>query len=481
MVPRRLTLALAVVATATASLIATRPEPVGAASGRPMPAIGSAITLLGAHTLDQALTNLAAAGVDVIRPDFLWQRMEPEPGRYDFRSEDQLVSAAASHGIEVVAILAYGNPAYSRMGSAARAIGLGDGAPPFGVGATWLYPPDPEHLPEYRRFARAAAAHFAGRVNRWEVWNEENVGWRFWPPHEDAAAYAHILRAASDGLRAGNPKAVVSSGGVFFPEVPPGLPEEGGVRYLGHVYDADPQIGDAIDAVAWHPYPYPFVAPEVEIPGNGSVVSTVGQIRGLAATRRDPAEKLWVTELGWPTHQEYGVTETRQAAYLARSFASLWTEGAELLVWYTYADGPFGQHNQEDAFGLFRYDGYAKPSYLALRTFTSLLGGCRADGSTAAKLGLAANEHALRFACPQGYITMLWTSPETTTTDYGPLEESDARRMVSFPAHSPAVVVNVTGRANRYDVKRGRISVEISPSPVYVADGFAPDPLRRFR
>src|SRR5205823_106394 len=42
MVPRRLTLALAVVATATASLVATRPASVRAASGKPMPVIGSA-------------------------------------------------------------------------------------------------------------------------------------------------------------------------------------------------------------------------------------------------------------------------------------------------------------------------------------------------------------------------------------------------------------------------------------------------------
>jgi len=446
-----------------------------------MPVIGSAITLLGAHTLDRALSNLAAAGVDVIRPDFLWQRMEPKPGVYDFSHEDQLVAAAAKYHIGVVAILAYGNPAYSSAGGAARDMGLGNGVPPFGVGATWLYPPDPAHLPEYRRFAQAAAQHFAGRVDRWEVWNEENVGWRFWPPHEDAAAYARVLRAASDGLRAGNPKAIVSSGGVFFPEVPPGLPEEGGIRYLGHLYDADPRIGDAIDAVAWHPYPYPFVAPEVDIPANGSVDSTVSQVRQLVTARKSPGEKLWVTELGWPTHQEYGVTEDRQAAYLARSFAALWTEGAEMLVWYTYADGEFGEHNQEDAFGLFRYDGYAKPSYLALRTFTALLGGCRADGSVAAALSLRANERALRFACPQGYITMLWTAAETTTSDYGPLEQTDARREVLVPAHKPAVVVTVTGRANQYQLNRGRISVEISPSPVYVVDGWWPDPKNRVR
>ena len=447
-----------------------------------MPVIGSAITLLGAHNLDQALANLAAAGVDVIRPDFLWQRMEPQPGRYDFRYEDQLVAAAAKHGIGVVAILAYGNPAYSSAGRAARNMGFGGGAPPFGIGATYLYPPDPAHLPEYRRFAQAAAQHFAGRVDRWEVWNEENVGWRFWPPHEDAAAYARVLRAASEGLRAGNPKAVVSSGGVFFPEVPPGLPEEGAIRYLGHVYDGDPRIGDAVDAVAWHPYPYPFVAPEVEIPANGSVVSTVSQVRQLLAARHDPAEKLWVTELGWPTHQEYGVTEMRQAAYLARSFASLWAEGAELLVWYTYADGEFGEHNQDDAFGLFRFDGYAKPSYLALRTFTSLLGGCSADGSVAPSLRLKANERALRFACPQGYITMVWSVPETTTSDYGPLQETDARREIPFPVGGkPAVVVTVTGRANQYQVKRGRITVEISPSPVYIVDGWWPDPVHRVR
>jgi hypothetical protein len=76
---------------------------------------------------------------------------------------------------------------------------------------------------------------------------------------------------------------------------------------------------------------------------------------------------------------------------------------------------------------------------------------------------------------------MLWTAPEKTTTDYGPLDPTDVRRILTVPAHDPAVVVNLTGRANRYDVKRGRISVEISPSPVYVVDGFAPDPIRRVR
>lgn len=437
-------------------------------AGTPIPLVGSAFTLLGAYTPEQALDNLAAAGVRAIRQDFLWQRIEPYPREYDFAAEDALVDAAAARGIEVIAILAYGNPLYSRAGAAARDAGTGGGIPPFGVGASYLWPPDPEHLDAYRAFARALADHFAGRVRRYEVWNEENVGWRFWPPHEDAAAYGALLREGAAGLREGDPDAIVSVGGVFYPEIPPGLPEEGGLRYLGKLWDAHPGTAASVDAVAWHPYPYPFVAPEVVLPGNSSVPGSADQVRAFLAGRGAPDEELWVTEVGWPTHREYGVTREKQAAYLVRALAGLWAEGVRVAVWYTYADGPSAEHNQEDAFGLFAFDGAPKPSYLALETFTSLLGNATLAGALA---DVPEGVRALVFETAGTRTTMLWTAPETLGSDWGPMEQRRLSVEVTLPVDGAAVeLVTLVGARAPLAPSGGTVSVTVTERPAYVVE-----------
>lgn len=439
--------------------------------GAPMPPLASAFTLLGAHTAEQALDNLAAAGVQAIRQDFLWQRIEPSKGTYVFDAENALVNAAAERGIDVIAILAYGNPLYSRVGAAAGALGTGGGIPPFGIGAQYLWPPEPEHLGAYRAFAKALAQHFKGRVHRYEVWNEENVGWRFWPPREDPAAYAALLRAGAEGLREGDPSALVSLGGLFYPEIPPGVPEEGGRRYLGHVYDADPGIGATIDAVAWHPYPYPFVAPEVVLPGNSSVPGSADQMRELIRLREGGQDELlWVTEIGWPTHREYGVSPERQAAYLARSFALLWAEGVELVTWYTYSDGPNAEHNQEDAFGLFTFGGSPKPSYRALRTFASTLSDTTLSGE---RTDLGARALVFDRADATKRVTMVWTAPETLFTGYGSSEAPDDARAVSMPVAGGVAVtlVHSTGCAAPLTPDGGVVTFEASFDPVYVVEG----------
>lgn len=436
-------------------------------AGQPIPVVSVAFQLFGVDR-ETALGRLADAGVTAIRQDFLWQRIERAPGVYDFSYEDDLVDAAAAHGIEVLAILAYGNPLYSRLGRAAQTAGLEGGVPPFGVGATYLYPPDAEHLPAYRRFARETAAHFAGRVRRWEIWNEENVGWRFWPPHEDPAAYGALLKEGAAGLREGNQTAVVSLGGLFFPEIPPGLPEQGALRYLENLYAAHPDVGASIDVVAWHPYPYPFVAPEVVLPANASVAGSADRVRSFLAGRGQD-EELWVTEAGWPTHVEYGVTREKQAAYLVRSFAELWSQGVRLITWYCYADGPGADHNQEAAFGLVAADGAAKPAYHALRTFTSLLG----DAVLAGAPSFLRDVEGLVFEAPSRRITLLWTTPETLTSDYGPLPDTIGEIDVAIPVSGSSVAaVSMTGESRTLVPRDGVVDVTASAYPVYIVESF---------
>ena len=436
-------------------------------AGGTIPIVSVAFQLFGADR-GTALDRLAAAGVKAIRQDFLWQRIERTPGAYDFSYEDDLVDAAAARGIEVLAILAYGNPLYSRLGAAAQQLGLGDGLPPFGIGATYLYPPDAENLPAYRRFARATAAHFAGRVHRWEVWNEENVGWRFWPPHEDPIAYGALLKEGAAGLREGNPAAVVALGGLFYPEIPPGLPEQGALRYLGNVYEAHPDVGGSIDVIAWHPYPYPFIAPEVVLPANSSVAESADEVRSFLA-ERGQEEQLWVTEVGWPTHVEYGVTREKQAAYLVRSLAAFWAQGVRLVTWYCYGDGPGSDHNQEASFGLVAEDGTPKPAYDALRTFTTLLGDAVLAG-TRSDLG---EVEALIFESPARRITLLWTTPEMLLSDYGPLSDTAGEIEVALPVSAPSVaVVSTTGQSRALVPSGGVVTITASAFPVYIVESF---------
>ena len=75
------------------------------------------------------------------------------------------------------------------------------GAPPFGLGSPSYYPPDSPA--PFARFAAALARRYRNQVHLLEVWNEENLGWRFWEPHEDPVAYAALLKATT--ARGGSP------------------------------------------------------------------------------------------------------------------------------------------------------------------------------------------------------------------------------------------------------------------------------------
>ena len=53
------------------------------------------------------LERLHDAGVTWIREDFLWDAIEPQQGRFDWRATDALMAAAAEHELDVLAILGY--------------------------------------------------------------------------------------------------------------------------------------------------------------------------------------------------------------------------------------------------------------------------------------------------------------------------------------------------------------------------------------
>ncbi len=429
-----------------------------------------------------AYRRLRMAGVRAIRLDVTWADVERPDGGFDFSEPDREIALIRRAGLRVIALLGYGHPRHSAAGGALAATPASGGVPPLGLGSARHFPPDdPE---PFARFAQAAARHLGPEVMAWEVWNEQNVGWRFWLPREDPAAYARLLCATRTAIRRVERTPVVF-GGVFVTAVSD-QPHMSGPEFVERAYRAIPRLGRCFDALAYHPYPYPFTAPELDAPVRGSVLAAAEAMRAVLRRHRDGRTPLWITEIGWPTHERaYGVDEAKQAQYVARMQAASFAQGIEVLNWYTYGDGadPSGA-NQEAHFGFFRADGSPKPAYRALSTSWRMLGWSRFVADRSGALGLptggslqGGRAFALEFRRRTRRVVAVWIAPEAPASDQGGLPDEAPRETVSVPITARAGAVDVfdhLGRRRRVRPQRGLVWVAAGPELRYVVERLRP-------
>ncbi len=476
--------------TVAVGLIAGSPA-AGAASPRSSASYGlvafNANHVPGA-TVEQRTASyrrLYKAGVRAIRLDINWAQVEPvgEPKwDFDFRERDREVHAIRAAGLRVIGLLAYGHPDHSTLGGLVFRTPARDGVPPLYLGAASYFPADDPA--DFARYARATAAHYGREVIAWEIYNEENAGARFWPPREDPPAYARLLCDAYRAVKKPDPATPVLYGGLFFPGAPAPLAGTSGPAFLKATYDADPRLGRCFDALAYHPYAYPFTSPEVDVPGRGSVLSAAQQLRAILARHGDGAKALWITEVGWPTNdRSYGVPESKQAEYVARMQAATFADRVPVLTWFTYGDYPDPSgFDQESSFGFFRADGSAKPSLKALRTFTRVFRGARFHADRAHALGLPSGKplaggrgFALEYRRGATRITALWLASESASDAQGSRSRNGSasrkRLRLSLPVKARRVtVVGYLGVPRRLTACGGHVILKIAPAPLYVVD-----------
>lgn len=483
---RRGTLAVALIAAALAAAAPAHAheEPAGSTSYGLVSFSKHGIPGATAAERSAAYHELYHAGVRAIRLDMVWHRVERPAGSFDFGELDAEVAAITAAGLRVIGLLGYGHPAYSTAGGAVERATGGGGLPPFGVGSAHYFPPDDPA--DFARFARETAEHFGDEVLAWEVWNEENEGWRFWAPHEDPAAYADLLCAAYGELKGVDAATPVLFGGVFYPALPGGIPGMSGPDFVRAAYEARPRVRECFDAMAYHPYPYPFTSPELDVPIRGSVLSAAAGMR-RAMPPEDRDKPLWITEIGWPTHDRaYGVSEEKQAQYVARMQAATFAqEGVPVVNWYTYGDfeDPSGA-NQEAHFGFFDASGEPKPAYKALQTFDDVFRGASFMAHRSEELGLppgglmtGGRGFALEYASAEATITALWYANESVAEAQGAGGAADGGLLagetitVELPVEAAIVdVVDHLGVRRSAIAEGGAVTLELGPGPLYVID-----------
>ena len=300
------------------------------------------------------LARQRAAGVRLIRQTFHWDRIEPSPGRYDFREYDAYVTDVARAGIDLLPIL-FTPPPFRATGGGARG----------------TYPPDrPQDMGEFasrlvRRYGPDGqfwASHPDlpyHPIRAWQVWNEPNLP-VYWPNGPDPAEYVELLQAVARAVKREDPRAAVVSAGLS--ESSQGIPFE---DFVSGMFEAG--ADESLDVFALHAFAR-------DAAGSVAAAKTT---RSLLTELHSKAP-IWVTEVGWAsggpaspfTSDEQGQAERIRAALgaLVRRRAELGLLG---VIYFNWRDAPVYEGGQ-DFFGLHTglvdAEGNPKPALDAYRS-----------------------------------------------------------------------------------------------------------------
>jgi hypothetical protein len=309
---------------------------VPAASGSPSVRFGiqdDAWLVHGGGTLEERLDRLEALGVDVVRFNLHWDRIEATRGSYDWRDSDLVLNGLRSRGIPAVVGIV-GSPKWANGGR----------TPNWAPGAA-----------SFASFARAAATRYRF-VTQWLIWNEPNQA-RWLRPTTARVYVRQLLNPGYAAIKAANPRAKVA-GGVTAPRA-----ATGGVSPVAWIRGMR-AAGARLDAYAHHPYP----SSSRESPTRGGcsycTTITMATLERLLSevSRAFGPKRIWLTEYGYQTGA-YGVTQQRQAELIGQSALRVHrAPRVDMLIHYLVKDEPDVARFQS---GLFTIAGRPKLAALA--------------------------------------------------------------------------------------------------------------------
>ncbi len=289
-----------------------------------------------ASVLDPQLALMQSSGVQSLRTGFDWETIEPSRGVYNWGQADLIVTLAAVHHLQLLAIVqstprwASSHPSFAWEQYAPRSDALyaafmtalvkryGD------HGSFWMQHPTLPYAP----------------VRAWQIWNEPEGSFYDWRSRPWAKTYAALLAAAYAAVHRADARARVVTGALVGLACPGCLPW----TEAGSLYRAG--FGGHFDVLAVNAFTY---APSVA----GSVrqsIEIVHLVREVMRAHHDARRPIWVTEVTWPATKSYPVawryfdgietTSQGQAARLTAYYTRIATQHPENIdraFWFDWA------------------------------------------------------------------------------------------------------------------------------------------------
>jgi polysaccharide biosynthesis protein PslG len=277
---------------------------------------------------EQVFDSVENAGFNWIKVQARWSELHRSPGFIDTAPLQRIVDHAHDRGLNIV-VSVTNSPGWLNADG-----GIPDDLQPFG------------------EFMETMAGTFEGKVQGWEIWNEQNLAYEV-GGFVDAAEYVELLKVGYEGVKAGDPQAPVLFGGL----TPTGVNDPSvaidDITYLEQVYAYNNgEVSNYYDHLGAHPgsnnNPPDTMFPNNIGPGEWSshpsfYFRRMEQQRQVMVNNGDADKQIWLTEFGWSTANqaagyEYGAenSEQDQADYLVRAFEIAkqeWPWMGVMMVW----------------------------------------------------------------------------------------------------------------------------------------------------
>lgn len=299
---------------------------------------------------ERQIDRLQALGLDYVRVDLHWDRLEPQEGQYDLNALNVLVETLRARQLRSVFYL---------VGSA-----------PFITSAPADSPYPDQYPPRdpgvYAQRIALLAQNYPS-VTAWQIWNEPNLP-SFWRPAEDPDAYAGILSPAVQALRQSAPNATpVMAGMAYYSQ----MPTLGGLMLEALAKLGALQLGAV---VAYHPYSQ---YPEGDDPAAQDFVLRARQVN--QSLRSQQVAGIWATEWGWssysgPKEEQNIIGADGQADYLLRRVALMSALDYDRIFLFALSDLDTRASARDQHYGLLDLNGEPKLAYLALQRFLQISG-----------------------------------------------------------------------------------------------------------
>lgn len=207
---------------------------------------------------------------------------------------------------------------------------------PPGATDNHRWPPDEQYAQAFIDACAEVASHFLGRIRYWSYWNEPNdPGWH----SDDPAEYTRWLIRCYQGIKQGNPNALVSIGGLWPIRSERGAPAgDLAIAFIEAIRANGGQ--NYYDAVALHPYGPRYYQ------GDPFDIESVEAVRQNMVANNDGAKSIWCNEYGWAigSGNDRVPDEATQAARLQQALGWLRFNHDYITMasYHTLADIPPG-------------------------------------------------------------------------------------------------------------------------------------------
>lgn len=359
----------------------------------------------------EELELLTETGLKFVRAGFTWEIVESSKGEYDFTPYDSFVRLMHKQGIQIIFILAYGNPLYD------------EGLAPY----------TDEGRSAFAQFAAAAAGRYAGQGIIWEIWNEPNL-YHFWKPVSNVQDYADLAKTTIKEIRQADSSAFIVGPAVCC------FGEPSSWMFMEHLGKLG--VLSEFDAITIHPYS--LDSPEL-------AEKDYARLREIL-DKYSPGRKLpiYVGEWGY-SNIWANQSELRQAEYLARAWLVNLSNDVNLSIWYDWKNDCLNTGNAECFFGMVDFDLRPKPAYLAAKTLIRTLDGYQFQQRMPTQ---NSKDYLLLFSKGNNVILAAWTTSLNHAIS------------LPFPGNE-LTVISLLGESHTLTAIQGQITVDLTSSPRY--------------